>query len=107
LVVESKEDRTVKIPVRYLSGVLGNFGLVYFLLSVGSEAAASCKVVVGSEAFLRLLLAVRGSYWFQEWSQLSKEEERMTVICGCKKLEMMVLEFFTSAVWRQHKSLEH
>jgi hypothetical protein len=64
-------------------------------------------VVVGSEAIVRLLLAVRGSYWFQEWSQLSKEEERTTVICGCKKLEMMVLEFFRSSVWRQHKSLEN
>jgi len=48
----------------------------------------------------------RGSYWIQEWSQLSKEEEKTAMKSGCKKLEMVVLEFFISSVWRQHRSLE-
>jgi len=54
-----------------------------------------------------LLLAgnFQGGYWIRQWSQLSKEEERGTLIEGCRRLEGVALHFFGDHVWRNQRRI--
>jgi hypothetical protein len=37
-------------------------------------------------------------YWFKQWYQLSKEEDRTRLKEGCRLLETMVLDFVSTSL---------
>jgi hypothetical protein len=46
-----------------------------------------------------LQVIFRGAYWIRSWSILSKEEERDSLMLGCRNLETTALDVFGKSGW--------
>ncbi|KAG0518307.1 hypothetical protein BDA96_09G164800 [Sorghum bicolor] len=59
-----------------------------------------CKPFIFFEWMVMTICNLKATFWIKQWSLLSKEEEGRMLKEGCKHLEGMVVQLFSSSVWK-------